>query len=63
MTTLLHLGVRFLEEDESDYILIQGGWVSFKHAMEEAIQACQYILFLVYSYKSEMTSCFCVKYI
>ncbi|XP_067359071.1 bcl-2-like protein 13 isoform X1 [Channa argus] len=26
MTTLLHLGVRLLEEDECDYILQQGGW-------------------------------------
>lgn len=35
MTTLVHLGVRFLEEDASGYIIQQGGWVSFKHAMEE----------------------------
>lgn len=35
LTTLLHLGVRFLEEDEAGYIIQQGGWVSFKHAVEE----------------------------
>lgn len=28
LTTLLQLGVRFLEENESDFILQQGGWVS-----------------------------------
>lgn len=28
VTTLLHLGVRLLEEDETDYIIQQGGWVS-----------------------------------
>ncbi|XP_049928382.1 bcl-2-like protein 13 [Epinephelus moara] len=26
LTTLLHLGVRFLEEDEAGYIIQQGGW-------------------------------------
>ncbi|XP_022605672.1 bcl-2-like protein 13 [Seriola dumerili] len=26
VTTLLHLGVRLLEEDEADYIIQQGGW-------------------------------------
>ncbi|XP_070829047.1 bcl-2-like protein 13 [Chaetodon trifascialis] len=26
LTTLLHLGVRFLEEDEAGYIMQQGGW-------------------------------------
>ncbi|KAG7214933.1 hypothetical protein INR49_005208 [Caranx melampygus] len=26
VTTLLHLGVRLLEEDETDYIIQQGGW-------------------------------------
>lgn len=35
LTTLLHLGVRFLEEDEAGYIIQQGGWVSFKHVIEE----------------------------
>lgn len=29
MTTLLQMGVRLLEEDESNYIMQQGGWVSF----------------------------------
>lgn len=29
LATLLHLGVRFLEEDEAGYIIQQGGWVSF----------------------------------
>ena len=29
MTTLLHLGLRFLEEAEADYIIQQGGWVSY----------------------------------
>lgn len=29
LSTLLQMGVRLLEEDESDYILQQGGWVSF----------------------------------
>lgn len=27
--TLLHLGVCFLEETEADYIIQQGGWVSY----------------------------------
>ncbi|GLD74981.1 bcl-2-like protein 13 [Lates japonicus] len=28
VTTLLHLGVRLLEEDEADYIIQQGGWMA-----------------------------------
>lgn len=34
LETLLHLGVRFLEEDEAGYIIQQGGWVSFKACHE-----------------------------
>lgn len=33
LATLLQLGVRFLEERESDFILQQGGWVSEKLLM------------------------------
>lgn len=29
LTTLLNVGLRFLEEDEAHYIIQQGGWVSF----------------------------------
>ncbi|XP_056242345.1 bcl-2-like protein 13 isoform X2 [Seriola aureovittata] len=36
VTTLLHLGVRLLEEDEADYIIQQGGWGEiFKLQSEE----------------------------
>lgn len=28
LTTLFHLGVRFLEEEQASYIIQQGGWVS-----------------------------------
>lgn len=35
LTTLIHLGVRFLEEDEAAYIIQQGGWVSFKRVIVE----------------------------
>lgn len=30
LTTLLDLGVRFLEEDEAGFIIQQGGWVSLQ---------------------------------
>ncbi|CAK6960169.1 bcl-2-like protein 13 [Scomber scombrus] len=36
MTTLLHLGLRFLEEAEADYIIQQGGWVG---AIEESMMS------------------------
>lgn len=51
VTTLVHLGVRFLEEDASGYIIQQGGWVSFKHAMEEAhhmLYLCNSFFFSLY---------------
>lgn len=28
LTTLFHLGVRFLEEEQASYVIQQGGWVS-----------------------------------
>lgn len=43
LTTLLHLGVRFLEEDEAGYIIQQGGWVSFKRVTEENHHTYTYI--------------------
>lgn len=39
LTTLLNLGMRFLEEEEAAYIIQQGGWVRFfvfQRTMEDA---------------------------
>lgn len=38
LTTLLGLGLRFLEEDEAVFIIQQGGWVSLKSVVEKSYQ-------------------------